>query len=336
MIEKKDIKKLKGSQKVAIVLLSMSEENATKLFSMMSEEEIKEVSHAMSNLGTIQQEVVDEVLSTFIATFGNNNSYFGNVQTTKKLLDQVLDKERVESLMQEIQGPQGKDTWEKLGNVNEEMLALYLKNEHPQTAALVVSKMSSEHASKVLGNLPEKFSYDVIIRMLNMGSVKKEVLDRVEKILRAEFISSISKSHKRDSYELMAEIFNSFDRVSEAKFMTLLEKDFPDYADKIKNLMFTFEDLVKVDSKGMQALLRAIDKSKLTIALKGSSDKIKDLFFSNMSQRASRIIQEELEALGPIKVREVDDAQSEIINVAKELIAKGEIEVSEEGSDEYI
>jgi len=336
MIEKKDIKKLKGSQKVAIVLLSMSEENATKLFSMMSEEEIKKVSHAMSNLGTVQQEVVDEVLSTFISTFGNNNSYFGNVQTTKKLLDQVLDKERVESLMQEIQGPQGKDTWEKLGNVNEEMLALYLKNEHPQTAALVVSKMSSEHASKVLSNLPEKFSYDVIIRMLNMGSVKKEVLDRVEKILRAEFISSISKSHKRDSYELMAEIFNSFDRASEAKYMTLLEKDFPDYADKIKNLMFTFEDLVKVDSKGMQALLRAIDKSKLTIALKGSSDKIKDLFFSNMSQRASRIIQEELEALGPIKVREVDDAQSEIINVAKELIAKGEIEVSEEGSDEYI
>lgn len=335
-ITKKDVKSLKGPQKVAIVLLSMSEENATKVFSMMNEEDIKEVSHAMSNLGSVDQEIVDEVLNQFMAAFSGDSTYFGNLQTTKKLLDQVLEKDRVEALMEEIQGPQGKNTWEKLGNVNEEMLALYLKNEHPQTAALVVSKMNPEHSAKVLSNLPDKFSYDIIVRMMNMGSVKKEVLDRVEKILRAEFISSISKTHKRDSYEMMADIFNSLDRTSEGKFMNLLEKDHPDYADKIKNLMFTFEDLVKVDPRGVQILLRAIDKSKLTFALKGASDKIKDLFLGNMSQRAARIIQEELESMGPVKVKEVDDAQSEIINVAKELINRGEIEVSEDGEDEYI
>lgn len=334
--ETNDIKKLKGPQKVAIVMLSMSDENATKVFSMMSEEDIKEISHAMSHLGSVSQEVVDKVIDEFIGAFGSDSSYMGNMQTTKKLLDKVMDKDRVEVLMEEIQGPQGKNTWEKLGNVNEEILALYLKNEHPQTAALVISKMSSDHSSRVLASLPEKFSYEVIVRMLNMGSVKKEVLDRVEKILRAEFISSISKTHKRDSFELMADIFNSFDRNTENKFMELLEKQHPDSADKIKNLMFTFDDLIKIDIKGIQLLLRSIDKSKLALALKGSSDKVKDLFFSSMSKRASRIMQEELESLGPVKVREVDEAQTEIINVAKELITKGEIVVSEDDSDEYI
>jgi flagellar motor switch protein FliG len=335
-VDTKDISKLKGAQKVAIVMLSMSEQNATKIFSMLSEEEIREVSHAMSHLGSVSPEVVDKILHQFITSFSGESNYFGNLQTTKKLLERVLDKDRVESLMEEIQGPQGKNTWEKLGNVNEEMLALYLRNEHPQTAALVISKMTSEHSAKVLSNLPEAFAYEVIIRMLNMGSVKKEVLDRVEKILRAEFISTISKTHKRDSFEMMADIFNSLDRNSEVKYMTMLESKYPEAADKIKNLMFTFEDLIKLDSKGIQTLLRAIDKSKLTIALKGSSDKVKDLFLGNMSQRAARIIQEELESLGPIRVREVDESQSEIINVAKELIAKGEIDLAEDESDEYI
>lgn len=335
-VDTKDINKLKGPQKVAIVILSMSEENATKMFSMMSEEEIREVSHAMSHLGAVSPEVVDKILQQFITSVSGDTNYFGNLQTTKKLLERVLDKDRVDSLMEEIQGPQGRNTWEKLGNVNEEMLALYLRNEHPQTAALVISKMAAEHSAKVLSNLPEQFAFEVIIRMLSMGSVKKEVLDRVEKILRAEFISTISKTHKRDSFEMMAEIFNSLDRSSEVKYMTLLETKFPEEADKIKNLMFTFEDLVKLDSRGIQILLRAIDKSKLTIALKGSSDKVKELFLSNMSQRASRIIQEELESLGPIRVREVDESQSEIVNIAKELISKGEIDLAEDESDQYI
>lgn len=335
-VDTKDISKLKGAQKVAIVMLSMSEQNATKLFSMLSEDEIREVSHAMSHLGSVSQDVVDKILQQFITSFSGDGNYFGNLQTTKKLLERVLDKDRVESLMEEIQGPQGKNTWEKLGNVNEEMLAIYLRNEHPQTAALVISKMNPEHSAKILGNLPESFAYEVIVRMLNMGSVKREVLDRVERILRAEFISSISKTQKRDTFEMMADIFNSLDRNSEVRYMSMLEKKFPEAADKIKNLMFTFEDLIKIDTKGIQTLLRAIDKSKLTVALKGSSDKIRDLFLSNMSQRAARIIQEELESLGPIRVREVDESQSEIINVAKELIAKGEIDLAEGESDEYI
>ncbi|NBO24487.1 MAG: flagellar motor switch protein FliG [Chlamydiae bacterium] len=335
-VESKDIAKLKGVQKAAIVLLSMSEQNATKILAMMSEEEIKDISHAMSHLGAVSPEVVEKILSQFLNFFSGDSNYFGSIDTTQKLLERVLDKHRVDTLMEEIQGPQGKNTWEKLGNVNEEMLATYLKNEHPQTSALVLSKMSSEHAARVLGHLPDEFAFEIITRMLSMGSVKKDVLDRVEKILRAEFISSISKAQKRDSYEMMADIFNNFDRSSEAKFMSMLESKVPEDAEKIKNLMFTFEDLTKIDVSGIQTLLRTVDKSKLTIALKGGSEKVRELFLSNMSQRAARIVQDELESMGPVKVKDVDDAQSEIIIAAKSLIAKGEVALSDGKGDEYI
>ena len=331
-----DTKNLTGVEKAAIVMLSASEENAAKIFALMTEEEIKEISYAMSNLGSVSAEILEKLMNQFTGEIGGSSSFLGNVQTTEKLLEKVLGKDRTIAFMDEIRGPQGKNTWEKLGGVSEEVLAGYLRNEFPQTAALVLTKINSDHAAKILSILPEDFSFEVLVRMLNMGSVKTEVLDRVEKILRGEFISSITKSQKYDRYELMAEIFNKLDRNHEEKYMGLLEEKYPDYAGKIKDLMFTFEDLSNVDSKGMQVLLRAVDKAKLTVALKGASEKIKDLFISNMSQRASKILLEEMESLGLIKVKDADEAQAEIISVVKDLVAKGEIELSEGGEEEYI
>lgn len=336
MFGESESSKLSGAERVAIVLLSMSEENAGNILNMMSEDEVKEISVAMSNLGAVNQDIVEKLLSRFTQEISGGSSFLGNVQTTEKLLQKILPKDKLNVLMDEIRGPQGKNTWEKLGNVNEEVLSSYLRNEHPQTVALVLSKLNPDHSSRIISTLPEDFSYEVIVRMLNMGTVKKEVLDRVEKILKNEFISSLTKAQKHDSYEQMAEIFNSLDRNSEAKYMSLLEGEYPDSAEKIKDLMFTFEDLVNIDSAGIQKLLRAIDKSKLTIALKGGSEKVKDLFLSNMSQRASRILVEEMESLGPTRVKDVDEAQSEIVAAARDLIGKNEISIVDSSSEEYI
>jgi flagellar motor switch protein FliG len=335
-VNTKDVSKLTGAQKVAIVLLSLTEENATKIFALMTEDEIKEVSHAMSHLGSINPEVVDKLMQQLNNDLTGDTIFLGNLHTTEKLLEKILDKDRVQMLMDEIRGPQGRNTWEKLANVNEEMLALYFRNEHPQTAALVLSKIAPEHAAKVLSNLPDSFAFEIITRILNIGNVKKEVLDKVERILRAEFISSIGRIQKYDSFEMIAEIFNSLDRNSESKYMSMLESNIPDAATKIKDLMFTFEDLIKVDSRGIQRLLRDIEKSKLTIALKGASEQVKKSFFSSMSQRASKIIIEELESMGPVRVREVDAARSEIVSLAKNLIANGEIDIVVDSKDEFI
>lgn len=332
----KSTSQLTGVQKVAVVLLSIPDAAATKIFAMMSDEEIKEISYAMSNLGSVAADVVDALLQQFNNDIMGDTGFLGNLQTTEKLLSKVLDSERARNLMEEIRGPQGKNTWEKLGNVNEEVLALYLHNEHPQTAALVLSKIPAEHASKVLANMKDSFAFDTIMRILNMGAVKKEVLERVEKILRAEFISSIGRTAKQDSFEMIAEIFQNFDRTSEAKYMEMLENQSPDSAQKIKDLMFTFEDLIKIDSKGLQIILRVVDKHKLTVALRGASQGLRDAFFSNMSERAGRILIEEIESLGPVRVRDADEAQSEIIKVVKDLIDKGEINVIDDGKNEYV
>ena len=175
------------------------------------------------------------------------------------------------------------------------------------------------------------------MRMLRMDSVQKEVLDGLEKTLRKEFMSNLSKSTRRDSHELIADIFNSLDRSTEARFMEALEERNRESADRVKSLMFTFEDLNRIDNQGIQVLLRNIDKDKLAIALKGASDNIKDLFFNNMSSRAGKIIKEDMDAMGPVRLRDVEDAQQYVVGVAKNLASNGEIVVSEgRGGDELV
>ena len=321
--------KISGVQKVAAILLSVEEPNALRLFELMTEDEIKNISFAMSSLGSLKRDILDRMLFEFAGELSNAVSLTGNVESTERLLEKALGKEKLGVLMEEIRGPAGKNTWDKLGNVNEDILAAYLRNEYPQTIALIISKLTPQHAAKLLSILPEDLTLDVMLRLLNMEPVKKEILDGVEKTLRQEFISTLAKTQKADSNVVMAEIFNNFDRNNENKYMGMLESRVPESAEKIKNLMFTFEDLLSIDSAGIQVLMRVIDKAKLTIALKGASDKVRELFVHSMSQRAAKILKEEMEALGPVRLRDVDEAQGEIVNTAKELAAKGDIIISD-------
>lgn len=337
MPPKDEYSKLTGVERSSIILMAVTPENASKLFSMMDDDEIREISQTMSALGTVSPEIVEQILGDFSGAVADSTSFVGNIESTEKLLLKVLGKERVDIIMEDIRGPAGKSTWEKLGNVNEDILAAYLKNEYPQTVALIVSRINPAHAAKVLSILPEDFAFEVITRMLNMDSVKKEVLDQIERTLRAEFISNLTKTQKYESDELIAEVFNNFDRTNETKFMGLLEQNAPESAEKIKSLMFTFDDLIKTDANGIQAILRSIDKSKLALALKGSSQEIRNLFLNNMSQRASKILQEDMASMGPVRLRDVDEAQLEIIAKTKELIASGEVTISDNASgDELI
>jgi flagellar motor switch protein FliG len=238
--------------------------------------------------------------------------------------------------MEDIRGPAGRTTWDKLGNVSEEILASYLRNEYPQTVALILSKIRPDHAARVLSVFPEDVSMEVVNRMLSMEAVKKDVMDGIEKTLRQEFMSNLAKTQRRDSHELMAEIFNNFDRATETKFLTNLEEEDFESAEKIRALMFTFEDLSKVDPSGIQVVLRGIEKEKLPVALKGASETIKDLFFSNMSERASKILKEDMESMGPVRIKDVDEAQMHIVNVAKDLAAKGEIVIADNSGEEQL
>ena len=332
-----DYNLISGQQKAAILMLSLDEERSSALFSMMDDEEIKELSVIMASLGKVNSSVVEQLFQEFTDRLSNNSSLMGTYESTERLLSKALDKDRVAAIMDEISGPAGRTMWDKLGNVNEHVLANYLKNEYPQTIAVILSKIKAEHAAKVIALLPENFAMEIIMRMLRMDSVQKEVLDSLEKTLRKEFMSNLSKSTRRDSHELIADIFNSLDRNTETRFMEALEERNRESADRVKSLMFTFEDLVRVDAQGIQILLRNVDKDKLAVALKGASDTIKELFFSNMSSRAGKIIREDMEAMGPVRLRDVEEAQHYIVSTTKELANSGEIVISEgKDNDELI
>ena len=331
-----DFNILSGQQKAAILMLSLDEERSASIFALMDDEEIKELSVIMASLGKVNSNVVEQLFSEFVEKVSSTGSLVGTYESTERLLSKALDKDRVSNIMEEIRGPAGRTMWDKLGNVNEHVLANYLKNEYPQTIAVILSKIKAEHAAKVIA-LPENFAMEIVMRMIRMDSVQKEVLDGLEKTLRKEFMSNLSKSTRRDSHELIADIFNSLDRNTESRFMEALEERNRESAERVKSLMFTFEDLIRVDAQGIQILLRNIDKDKLAVALKGASETIKDLFFNNMSSRAGKILKEDMEAMGPVRLRDVEEAQQYIVTAAKELSNNGEIVISEgKDSDELI
>jgi flagellar motor switch protein FliG len=337
MLGKTDFRSVTGTQKAAMLMLSLGEEHAMRIFQMLDEDEIKELSQAMSNLGSVDSEMVERLFVEFTERMSATGSLHGTLESTERLLTKALPRDQVDNILEEIRGPAGRTMWDKLGNVNEEVLANYLKNEYPQTVALVLSKVKPEHAARVLELLPEDFAIEVVMRMLRMEVVQKDILDGVEKTLRTEFMSNLARTNRRDPHEMMAEIFNNLDRNNEPRFISALEDRNRSSAEKIKALMFTFEDLVKLDASGVQTLIRTVDKSKLGLALKGASDPLKDLFFSNMSERAGKILREDMEAMGPVRLRDVDEAQNTLVTTAKELAAKGEIIIADaKGDDELV
>ena len=334
---REDYRTLSGPEKAAVLLLALGQEHAASLFVYMEEEEIKELSQTMANLGTISSTIVERLCVEFAEQISSSGSLVGTYESTERLLLKVMGREKVDTIMEEIRGPAGRTMWEKLANVNEMMLANYLKNEYPQTVAVVLSKIRSDHAARVLALLPESFAMEVIMRMLRMEAVQKEVLDDVERTLRNEFMSNLARATRRDSHEMMAEIFNNLDRQTENKFLAALEERNRDSADRIKALMFTFEDLGQLDPTSVQTLLRAVDKTKLSTALKGASESLREMFFSNMSERAGKLMREEMASMGPVRLKDVDEAQTYMVQLAKDLAARGEIVISEgKGDDELV
>lgn len=330
-----DPSQLTGPEKAAVLLLALGD-NAVALWNQLDDEDIKDVSFAMSTLGNINASIVEKLIAEFIDKLSGGGGLVGSFEATQRLLQSFLPSDKVEALMEEIRGPAGRTMWDKLGNVNEQVLASYLKNEYPQTVAVVLSKIRADHAARVLSAMPDEFALECMTRMLRMEPVQREILDKIELTLRTEFMSNLARTNKRDSHELMADIFNSFDRNTEARFFAALEGRQPDSAERIRALMFVFEDLKRMDPTGVQVLLRRVESDQLPLALKGASDELRKLFFDNMSERAARILREDMNSLGPVRLKDVDAAQSNMLQIAKDLAAAGEIALGGNGTEDEL
>jgi flagellar motor switch protein FliG len=327
---------LAGAQKVAVLMLALGEERAASLLARMHDDEVRDVSGAMAGLGPVAATEVESLCREFAEEMGQTGSIVGGWETTERLLMRSLPRDRVAQIMEELRGPAGRTMWDKLGNVNEAVLANYLKNEYPQTVAVVLSKIRPEHAARVLALLPEAFAREALMRMLRMESPQAEALEGVERTLKAEFMSNLARASRRDPHEMMAEIFNNLDRSTEARLLAALEESSAESAARIRALMFTFEDLRRLDSQGFTVLLRAVEKDRLAIALKGASEPLREQFLKGMSERAARLLRDDIAALGPVRLRDVEEAQGAIVALAKDLAQQGEIRMSDGAAEAMV
>lgn len=336
MAEYEEPMELTGPQRAAILLLMLGEKHGAPIWAMLEEDEVKRVSYAMAQLGSIEAKTVERLIVDFISRLSSTGAVTGSLDRTEELLAKVFPADQVSSIISEIKGASGRRMWQRLSHIDAEILAAYLRNEYPQTVAVILSRISPDHTARVLSILPDEFAVDVMNRMLRMETVQKEALEHIEETLRNEFVTTISQTARRDANELMAEVFNAFDRQTEGRFFSALDNVNRDAAKKIRELMFTFEDLTKLDPGSVQTLMRQVDKDTLGRALKGAPEPVRAFFFSNMSSRAAKNLQDEMGAMGPIRLKDVDDAQTKMVNLAKDLADKGEIMISKNRAEEEL
>ena len=323
-----------GPQRAAVILLVLGEEHGKPIWREFDDDEIRVITRAMAELGTIDADQVERLMIDFVGRLSSAGAITGSFDRTISLLEKILPTEQVALIMEEIRGPAGRNMWQKLGNIDAVVLANFLKNEYPQTIAVILSRIRPDHAASVLRNLPNDLSVEVVSRMLRMESVQKEALDHIENTLRTEFVATLTQTRRRDPHEMMAEIFNGFDRQTEARFLAALDDSNQEAAERIRALMFTFDDLGKLDPAGLQTLMAQVDKDTLARALKGASETMRTFFMGAMSQRAAKNLMDDLQSLGPLRLKEVDEAQLKMVNLTKELADKGEIVISKGNTED--
>ncbi|MEN3953261.1 flagellar motor switch protein FliG [Iodidimonas sp. SYSU 1G8] len=320
-----EMKRYTGPQRAAALMLALGKDHGAPIWAQLSVEEIKELSSAIAQLGRVPATVVEHLLVRFTGELSGRSSLHGSFDSVERLLDGVVPEDRVKEIMEDIRGPSGRTMWDKLSNVNENVLAAYLKHEYPQTIAVIVHKLSSDHAARVLAALPRELSVDVVMRMLRIDTVQKEIIQQVEDTLKHEFMSNLSRAQRRDPFETMAEVFNALDRSTEEQMLGALDEAAPDAAARIRALMFTFEDLASLMPKSIQVIVKNADKREIALALKGATDEMKQVFFAGMTERAAKLLRDDMAAMGPVRARECEEAQSSLVRLAKSLADRRQI-----------
>ena len=334
LIEPVDLKRFTGMQRAAALMLALGKDNGARIWEQLGIDEVKELSTAMAQLGRVPAHVVEFLLVQFSSEVSTISSLHGSFETTERLLEGILPDEKLKEVMEDIRGPSGRTMWDKLSNVSENILAAFLKNEYPQTVAVIMSKLKSEHCARVLAALPRDFAIDVIQRMLRMETVQKDIVNEIENTLKSEFMNNLSRSQRRDPHEAMADVFNAFDRATEETILGALDERAPESAERIRALMFTFDDLANLMPSAIAVLVKNADKQQMALALKGAPEEMRQIFLSAMTERAAKMLREDMASMGPVRARECEEAQTGLVRLAKLLADRGEIMLVDPKDDE--
>ena len=329
--------KLSGPQKAAILFLTMGEEYSTALFKELDETSIKKIGKYMSEITYIPSDVLSTVMDEFLINFKSDSDVIVSGEDfLKQIVNKSLDKEKAREVFKVI-GEKGKSVpFSDLTYIPVENLITIIQGEHPQTIALILSYLPYEKAAEVLKSFPEELKIDVALRIVQIGQVDVEIVNELDKVIKNELSKMGGATRKCDGIETLANILNQVDGITEESVLSHIENEDSDLADRVRQKMFVFEDLLQIENRHFRDILQNVDNQLLIKALKTTSDEMKDKVFSNLSERASEMLKEDMEVMGPVKLSEVEEAQQEIIKIAKRLESEGRIVLSKGGDDVFV
>lgn len=329
---------LNGLTKAAVLLLAVGPDKAAAVLRLMSPEAVEEVTRELASLGRVPSTLQTQVVAEFYdITVASQYATEGNLDYAKKILEQSLDQKSAERMLGQIQTQVQKKPFSFLQRAESENLLTFIQEEHPQTIALILCHLPHHKAAEIIGGLPVQKQIEVIKRIANMEQTNPEVIREVERGLESRLASMLTQSmEKAGGVPTVAEILNLADRSTEKSIMEGLEADDPDLVEQIRRLMFVFEDILMVNEKGIQAVLKEVENSELALALKTASEELKQKIFANMSERAASMIKEDMEYMGPVRVSDVESAQQRVVDVVRRLEESGEVAISGRGESEMM
>lgn len=335
-MKKKD---LTSTEKAALVLLSLGKDVASQVIAILDEQEVKRISRAFMAVSEVDRETQYDVASEFRSMLrAGTTMLFDGREFAKDVIAGAFGESAGEGMLEYISGTRKEPIAAIISDCSEKILQSFISAEHPQTVAFLMTRMNPDQAAMVLQNMGEEAQTNILIRIANLNNVKADVVDEVREVLRQQLRGSgVSAEEEVVGAKSAADILNFVERSNEERILTEIEEMYPEMAEQIRNLMFTFEDLRKVDDRGIQTLLKEVPRDQLVIALKMTSPELKELLFRNVSQRAAGMIQEDLEALGPVKIKDVEKAQLGIVDIVRRLEAEGKLAIGGgSGEDAFV
>jgi len=327
-----------GSEKAAILLLYLGNDVTSKVFEHLDDDEIKKISKSMAHLGHVPRSTIMQVVEDFTGVINPEAGIFSQGdEFVRKILEKALGPAKADMLMEELQASSYGDLVDILGNMDSKSIANFLSQEHPQTVAVVLAKLKSKQTSEIISLLPNELQAEVVLRIADVEQVSPDILQEIDDVIRREIKSMGGvQRYKVGGVEKVVDMFNHFDRSKEKQILDKLDVLSPPLAEIIRKHLFTFEDIFKLDDRSIQAIMREVSNDTLTLAMKTSPDEVKDKIFKNISSRAAEMIKEDLEVMGPVRLSDVDKAQSEIIKVVRKMEEEGKIVLAGRGGDDVL
>jgi flagellar motor switch protein FliG len=333
-----NINDLTGVQKASILLITLGPERSASIFKHLKEDEIEQLTLEIANTRSVSPALKDQVLDEFYEVcLAQQYIAEGGIEYAKELLEKALGADKAKDIIGKLTASLQVRPFEFLRKTDASQLLNFIQDEHPQTIALILSYLSSSQSSTIISSLAPDKQADVAKRIAQMDRTSPDVIKEVEKVLERKLASLVNQDYTIvGGVDSIVEILNTVDRGTEKHIMETLEIENPELADEIRRKMFVFEDIINLDDKSIQRVLREVDNNELAVALKGTSEDVQTVIFNNLSKRLAAMIQEDMDYMGPVRLKDVEEAQQKIVNIIRKLEDSAEIIISRGGGDEIV